>query len=478
MDRRYVNLILILVLVAAVIWVDIPRAEGQTVIKIGTFERTLNPVLGLDLRGGMQVLLSPQEGVTASKQDLEDTAKILENRANGLGVSEVLFQVAGDKYILGEFPGITNTEEVIASVKQTGMLEFVDTGSTYFDPGTIIATDYAGSGTASTGATAEATSAATTEPTVAAATQPTAATAATAETGTTESKVWHTVMTGVDIKSVTVEANQSGGGFSVAFQLTDKGAQIFKDHTSANVGKFLTISLDKKVISSPKISTAITEGSGLITGDFTSDSANNLAVTLRYGRLSVPVDVVESRVVGPTLGADSLQKSLLAGLIGFIIVCLFMLIYYRLPGAVAVVAVAIYAGLTFAIFKLIPVTLTLPSIAGFLLSTGSALDANILIFERFKEELRNGRTLRQAVELGFRRAWPSIRDSNIATIITSIILFWFGSTFGATIVKGFALTLALGVFVSLFTAVVVTRTFLSIVIDFIKPERHQKWFGA
>jgi len=174
----------------------------------------------------------------------------------------------------------------------------------------------------------------------------------------------------------------------------------------------------------------------------------------------------------------STNESLLAFLIGFIIVALFMLIYYRLPGLVAVLAVAIYAGLTYALFKIIPVTLTLSGIAGFLLSTGAALDANILIFERLKEELRNGRTLKQAIDLGWKRAWPSIRDSNIATIITSVILFWFGSTFGATIVKGFALTLALGVVVSLFTAVFVTRTLLSIVADFIKADQHQKWFGA
>lgn len=462
MDRRYVNLILILVLLAAIIWVDLPRSESQTGLKIGNFQRTLNPVLGLDLRGGLQVLLSPQAGITASRQDLEDTSKILENRANGLGVSEVVFQVAGEKYILGQFPGLTNTEDVIASVKQTGLLEFVDTGSTQMNPGDEIVTDYNGGEIKTV-----------TETPAATATPDAAST-----DGTTETKVWHTVMTGVDVDSVTVEANQAGSGYSVGFKLSDNGAQIFKEHTTANQGKFLTIVLDKRVISSPSIGSAITEGSGQITGSFTFDDANNLAVTLRYGRLSVPVEVVESRLIGPTLGLDSLQKSLTAGIIGFIIVALFMILYYRLPGVVAVVAVAIYAGLTFALFKLIPVTLTLPSIAGFLLSTGSALDANILIFERFKEELRNGRTLKQAVELGFKRAWPSIRDSNIATIITSIILFWFGSTFGATIVKGFALTLALGVIVSLFSAIFVTRTFLSIVIDFVKPEKHMKWFGA
>lgn len=466
MDRRYVKLIVILVLVALIVWVDLPRAEGQTGIKIGSFERTLNPVLGLDLRGGMQVLLSPQPGVTASRTDLEDTSKILESRANGLGVSEVIFQVSGDKYILGEFPGLTNTEDVIASIKQTGLLEFVDTGSTFMNPGDSIVTDYVvGDTTASP--TAEPTTTATVEPTAAPETAD----------GTAETTVWHTIMTGKDIESVTVTTSQTGG-YAVDFVLTAEGTKIFKEHTSANVGKALTIVLDKKVISSPQISTAITEGKGQITGNFDYDRANNLAVTLRYGRLSVPVEIVESRVVGPTLGTDSLQKSLLAGLIGFAIVALFMIIYYRLPGGVAVVGIAIYAGLTFALFKLIPVTLTLSGIAGFLLSTGSALDANILIFERLKEELRNGRTLRQAVDMGWKRAWPSIRDSNIATIITSIILFWFGSTFGATVVKGFAVTLSLGVFVSLFTAFFITRTFLSIVIDFIKPEHRQKWFGA
>lgn len=447
MDRRYVNLILILVLVAAIIWVDLPRAEGAKGLKIGEFERTLNPVLGLDLRGGMQVLLAPQEGITASRTDLDDTAQILENRANGLGVSEVIFQVAGDRYILGEFPGLTNTEEVIAAVKQTGLLEFVDTGSVPLEPGTPVLTDYG-----MTDETAEATT----------------------ETGET---IWHTVMTGVDIKNVAVSADQGMGGFVVNFELTPNGTQIFAEHTSANINNFLTIVLDKTVISSPQISNAIPDGQGVISGGFTSESANNLAVTLRYGRLAVPVEVVESRIIGPTLGSDSLEKSLLAGVVGFSIVALFMLLYYRLPGAVAVVAVAIYAGLTFALFKLIPVTLTLPSIAGFLLSTGSALDANILIFERMKEELRNGRTIRQALDLGWKRAWPSIRDSNIATIITSLILFWFGSTFGATLVKGFALTLALGVLVSLFTAVFVTRSLLAVVLDYIKPERTQKWFG-
>jgi preprotein translocase subunit SecD len=201
-------------------------------------------------------------------------------------------------------------------------------------------------------------------------------------------------------------------------------------------------------------------------------------VTLRYGGLKVPVEVVESNVVGPTLGSDSLSKSLLAGIIGFAIVFLFMLIYYRIPGLAAVLSISIYAAVVFALYKLIPVTLTLPGIAGFLLSTGGALDANILIFERMKEELHNGRTLRQSIELGWTRAWPSIRDSNIATLITSIILFWFGSAFGASIVKGFALTLMLGVVISVLAAAFITRTLLSFAVELFNPAEHEKWFGA
>ena len=187
---------------------------------------------------------------------------------------------------------------------------------------------------------------------------------------------------------------------------------------------------------------------------------------------------MESRVVGPTLGQDSLQKSLIAGMVGIMVVFLFMGIFYRVPGLLADVAIIIYGLIAFAVFKFIPVTLTLAGVAGFLLSTGSALDANILIFERMKEELRAGRTLHNAIDLGWTRAWSSIRDSNLATIITSIILFWFGSTFGATIVKGFALTLALGVGISLFTAIVVTRTLLNLVLNSIKPGKENlKWFG-
>jgi len=283
-------------------------------------------------------------------------------------------------------------------------------------------------------------------------------------------------MTGSELKTVAVNRTQVGQ-YVVEFTLKPDGTKIFKDYTTANVGRYLAIVLDKRVISTPIINSAITEGSGMIEGNFTVDSANALAIQLRYGSLPVPLKVVESRIIGPTLGEDSLNKSLIAGIIGLVIVILFMAIYYRLPGLVADIALIVFALLTFALYKVIPITLTLPGIAGLLLSTGSALDANILIFERLKEELLAGRTLKQAVQLAWNRAWPSIRDSNIATIITCIILFWFGSSFGASIVKGFAVTLILGVGISLFCALLVTRTLLAIVIDWFKPTNYSRWFG-
>jgi preprotein translocase subunit SecD len=444
MSQRYINLILILVLLAVVIWVALPSNPG---IKLGQFQRSLETVLGLDLQGGMQVLLEVPEGVAVDTQSMQDARQILENRSNGLGVSEVTLQVAGDRRIVGEFPGVTDTEQVVAVLKQTGLLEFVDFGDNPPAEGTIVKTDYAGTGSEAP-AVAEG-----------------------------DETVWHTVMTGAQLSSVGVSTDPLGA-YVINFELKPEGAQIFREHTTANVQKILGIVLDKTVISTPVINTPITEGQGIIQGNFTVQSANALAIQLRYGSLPVPLEMVESRIIGPTLGQDSLNKSMLAGVIGFGLVILFMIIYYRLPGALAIAAILNYGLIVLALFKLIPVTLTLPGIAGFLLSTGGALDANILMFERLKEELRGGRNLRQAVDLAWKRAWPSIRDSNVATLITSLILFWFGSAYGATIVKGFALTLALGMAVSLLSAIFVTRTLLAVSVDLIKPENHYKWFGA
>ncbi|MHC1785008.1 MAG: protein translocase subunit SecD [Anaerolineaceae bacterium] len=469
MSRRTINLVLILILFVLVILIAIPSTSQSLSNFIG---RDLDTVLGLDLRGGLQVLMEvdlPEDAVVET-QSLEDARAILENRSNGLGVSEVSFQIAGNRRIVGEFPGLTNTEEVIAVLKETGQLEFVELGSTNLPEGMVLKTDYGQTGSTDT-----------TNPTETAPIDaPAAADAASPEVAATEDptqKVWHTVMTGKDLKTVGVTQNQMNQ-YVISFELSTEGAKIFGDYTTNNVGKYLAIVLDKKIISAPVINSPITEGSGIIEGSFTKESANALSVQLRYGSLPIPLKVVESRAVGPTLGQDSIRKSVLAGLIGLVVIILFMIIYYRLPGFIAAIALVMYSLLSLALFKLIPVTLTLPGIAGFVLSIGMAVDANILIFERLKEELRAGRTLQNAIDLGWRRAWLSIRDSNISTLITCAILFWFGSNFGASLVKGFSLTLALGVLVSLFTALIVTRTFLHVVLDSIKFAEHPKWFGV
>jgi preprotein translocase subunit SecD len=283
-------------------------------------------------------------------------------------------------------------------------------------------------------------------------------------------------MTGADLKEAHVQADASGKP-GVGFTLSDNGAKVFGEYTTTHTQQYLGIVLDKTVISAPIVNTPITDGQGIIQGSFTADEANKLAVQLSYGALPVPVKVVESRTIGATLGEESVRKSLLAGMIGLGVVILFMVFYYRLPGFIADLALIVYALLSFGLFKLIPVVLTLPGIAGFILSIGMAVDANILIFERLKEELRSGRTLRQAIDLGWSRAWPSIRDSNTSTLITCLILYFFGNTFGASMVKGFSVTLALGVLMSLFTAIIVTRTFLHTVLDNVKSADHPRWFG-
>ncbi len=472
-QRDIISLIVIglLVLVAIVIVLPSTSAWLQSL----GINRGTDFILGLDLRGGVQALLEvpPDYTQPVTTQQLEDAQRILENRTNALGVSENVFQVAGNRRIVAEFPGLTDPERVLSVIKETGQLEFVDLGSTYLPDGTKIKTDL-GSGSAAQPAGTPAAG----TPTAGAPTAtPEAAAAGAQATPNPTDQVYHTVMTGDHLKTVGVTTDQVGN-YIISFELDSSGAKIFGDYTRANVGQVLAIVLDKTIISAPRIDSAITEGKGIIQGSFTYDTANALAIQMRYGALPIPFNVVESRVIGPTLGQDSLQKSLIAGMIGFAIVILFMGIFYRLPGIVAILSIATYAVITLALFKLIPVTLTLPGIAGFLLSTGSALDANILIFERLKEELRAGRTYLQAVDLAWRRAWPSIRDSNIATIITSLILFWFGSSFGATIVKGFAFTLMVGVVVSLFCAIVVTRTFLNVVMATMNPNvKHMKWFG-
>lgn len=453
------RLAIILIIAALAAWID---ASNMLQIKnpfsdTTLFQRDVTPRLGLDLRGGVQVLMEADlpAGTAVDAQAMDVARTIVENRTNALGVSENSIQVAGERRIVGEFPGVQDANAILTTIQKTGLLEFVDTGDQYLEPDTVVQTDFNPSGA----------TAATPAPTPAA-----------GETPAPEATLYHTVMTGLELKSVLVSPG-SIGGYQIDFTLSDEGAKIFGDHTSKNVNKFLAIVLDKKVISCPKIESAITGGQGTITGQFTIEEANAFAVQLRYGSLPIPLKIVETRIIGPTLGEDSLRKSLVAGAVGMIIVMLFMGLYYRMPGIVANLAIVFYAAIAFALFKYLPVTLTLAGIAGFLLSTGSALDANILIFERIKEELRGGRTLDQAIDLGWTRARSSILDSNFATLITSGILFWFGSAFGATIVKGFSLTLALGVAISLFTAIFVTRTLLPVALRVFKIKNLPLWFG-
>jgi preprotein translocase subunit SecD len=476
----YLRLALIGLLLVVAAWIDLsktisipnPFKPGEMLI-----DRSVDISLGLDLRGGLQALLEVPEGVSIASGDLENAKTILENRANGLGVSEVLMQVAGQRRIIAEFPGVSDPDKVMAALKQTGCLEFVDMGDTVLAPGTPVLTD-SGCSQPTSAATAVA------KPTVTATAGPTATPAAASGATATppvDQTVYHTVMTGKGLQTALVQTGAAG--YEIGFTLKEDSKKIFADYTSSHIQKILAIVLDGKVISAPRINGAITDGSGVITGNFTRDEANAFAVQLRYGSLPVPVGIVSSQTVGATLGAESVNKSVLAGTIGLIVVILFMLLYYRVPGFVADLALITYAVLSLAIFKFgIPgifssITLTLPGIAGFILSIGMAVDANILIFERMKEELRAGRPLEQAIDLGFRRAWSSIRDSNTSTLITCAILFIFGNTFGASMVKGFAITLALGVLVSLFTATSVTRVYLHVLLDRIKADEHPSWFG-
>jgi preprotein translocase subunit SecD len=379
-------------------------------------------------------------------------------------------QIAGQCRIVAEFPGVSNPEEVVAALQQTALLEFVDMGANPLPDGTSVLTDHDQPAAGTQPTLTPTTTASTSTPVANATTQP-------GSTAVAPAKIYHTVMTGAALNTVTVQAGTLAGSYQISFTLKSDGAKVFSDYTTSHVGQYLAIVLDKKVLSAPVIKNAITDGQGVIEGGYTADTANALAVQLRYGSLPVPVKVVESQTVGPTLGEESVRKSLLAGSIGLAVVVLFMALYYRLPGIVADAALITYSIITLMLYKIIPITLTLPGIAGFILSIGMAVDANILIFERLKEELRSGRTLQQAIDLGWSRAWPSIRDSNTSTLITCFILYVFGNSFGASMVKGFSINLGLGVLISLFTAIIVSRTYLHLVLDNLNLGEHPRWFG-
>jgi preprotein translocase subunit SecD len=468
-ERNYIFLIGIIFLALTAGWL----AFSDTVLQIGPFRKEIRVHEGLDLKGGLQVVLEadlpPDQPI--SSDAIESARQIIENRINALGVVEPQIQILGNNRILVQLPGLTNSDDAIRTFGSTGQLEFIDAGDTPLEVGTLVKT------TGLSTVVVPGTVLPTPTPT------PTVTTTAEVTPTAPISPTYRTVMTGRELRNAQVAFQQTTNQPYIAFELTPDGAKIFGDHTTKNVNKYLAITLDKRVISSPLIKSPITEGKGIIEGRFTLDEAKSLVLQLKYGALPVPLKVIDSRAIGPTLGRDSVNRSITAGTVGLIIVVLFMLLYYRLPGFLAAIALTIYALIVFSIYKFgIPgifdyVTLTLPGIAGFVLSVGMAVDANILIFERMKEELRGGRPLYLAIEYGFQRAWPSIRDSNISTLITCAILLWFGASFGASMVAGFALTLAIGVLVSLFTAIFVTRTFLRLVLDMNVTE-NLWWFGV
>lgn len=269
-----------------------------------------------------------------------------------------------------------------------------------------------------------------------------------------------TALGGKNLKRAALEFDPNTNQPLVALEFDEAGKELFGQITQANVGKPVAIFLDGAVISAPTVQEAITDGKAVISGNFTTKEAKDMVRRLNSGALPVPIQLLSQQTIGASLGADSVQKSLAAAIIGLIAAALFMIIFYRFPGLLSVFALLTYSIVSLAIFEAIPVTMTLAGIAGFILSIGMAVDANVLIFERTKEELRNGQTLAMAIENGFARAWTSIRDSNVSSIITCLVLAWFGTS----VVKGFAITLAIGILVSMFTAITVTRTFLRLLV--------------
>ena len=405
----WIKLGLIILLVATEVFLLVPGLLGKVGIK-----KEIKIHKGLDLIGGSHIVYeADMSKINAADrgQALNSLIDVINRRVNALGVAEPVIQSRkyGETYgIIIELPGINNVDEAINVIGKTAQLQFKDSPTgTYGD--------------------------------------------------------WQeTQLSGANLKKADVQIDQQGSP-EISIEFDSEGGKIFADLTKKDLQKPIAIFLDEELISAPTVQSEIKDGKAVITGKFTMQEAKNLALQFNAGALPVPIKIAEQRNVGATLGSDSIQKSLFAGVIAFISIIIFMLIYYRIPGLMAVLALLIYSLGVMSIFKLSSltpwgITLTLAGITGFVLSVGMAVDANILIFERTKEELRAGYNLLTAIDRGFSRAWPSIRDSNVSSLITCVILFWFGT--GS--IRGFAVTLAVGILVSMFTAITVTRTFLQL----------------
>lgn len=397
--------------------------------------RNFNLRKGLDLEGGTSITLrADMKSIPPSQRNTAlDSAKVvIERRVNFFGVSEPVVQtskVNNDYRIIAEIPGVTDVNEAVKLIGTTAKLTFWEEGASSAAQAKIDPLKLATSSAVPLGVLQL--------------------------LGPNAKK---TNLTGTDLKSSVVSFDTHSGKPQVQLSFSGDGAKKFGDITKRNIGKIVAIALDNQVVEAPRVNEAIYGGNAVITGDFTTQQAKALQIQLNAGALPVSLSVLEQRAIGATLGAESVQKSLVAGLLGFLVIVVFMIILYGRLGVIASGALFVYALLLLALFRLIPVTLTLAGIAGLILSIGMAVDANILIFERMKEELRRGRTRDMAINLGFSRAWLSIRDSNVASLITSAILYYFGTG----MIRGFALTLALGVIVSMFSAIVVTRTLVQV----------------
>lgn len=375
--------------------------------------------LGLDLIGGSHLVYK----VDLSQVDSRDRDSVLnglrdvvERRVNLFGVSEpqvYLAQSAGESNLVVELAGIKDISQAIQLIGETPLLDFREV-----------------------------------------------------EGNGTSTQFIQTNLTGRYIKGAQLTFDPNTQAPQVSISFNDEGAGIFERMTAANVGKPLAIFLDGQMIEAPIVQEKISGGQAVISGKFTLDTAKTLVERFNAGALPAPITLISQQTVSPTLGADSLKKGIIAGIIGTLLVMAFTIAYYRMFGVFAALALLIYTFLTLGVFKIIPITLTLAGLAGFILTIGMAVDANVLIFERIKEELKKGLSRKTAIEEGFRRAWPSIRDSNTSTIITAVILYFFTSSF----VRGFALTLLIGVLVSLFSAITTTRLLLRV---FVKDKAAQ-----
>ncbi|MEK7113317.1 MAG: protein translocase subunit SecD, partial [Patescibacteria group bacterium] len=385
--------------------------------------------LGLDLSGGSHLIykadVSAVEGeeVSASMDALRD---VIERRVNLFGVSEPLVQVQSSGFVSGEdeklivdLPGVTDVEKATAMIGQTPLLEFKIEASK--DAPQEAKVDKDGK-----------------------------------VVFDLNSQFISTELTGRYLKKATLVFDQNTREPRVSLLFDDTGTELFAKITKENIGKMVAIYLDGAPISTPVVREEIPNGEAVISGSFTPTEGKQLVGRLNSGALPVPITLLSRQTIGATLGSDAVEAGVKAAIYGFLLIALFLILWYRIPGIAAVLALCIYVAIMLSLFKVLPVTLTAAGIAGFIISIGIAVDANILIFERLKEELRAGRSVKDAVNEGFSRAWSSIRDSNFSTIISAMILFWFGTP----LIKGFALTLGMGVLISMFSAVVISRIFL------------------